>query len=297
MQNRKTWKTTFQAFWYILPLFIIIGVFNIYPIIKSFAMAFYNDYNIFTGETSGYGLTSFETLFSDQEFAEALLNTFVYVLFVTPLSIVIALAISILLNNVNFLKPLFQSIYFLPFVTSTVAISIVWRWLYHSNYGLINYLLGLFGIDSINWLTNPDWAMPAAIIMAIWKSLGFNILLFLVGLNNISKTYYDAARIDGANAWQRFTNVTVPLLGPTIFLVSILSIINNFKVFDEIYALFNGQPGPSNSTITVVYYLYKKFYTEFDYGVASASGIVLFLIIFVITLIQLWMNKRFVHYR
>ncbi len=297
MQNKKTWKATFQAFWYILPLFIIIGVFNIYPIIKSFAMAFYEDFNIFSGEIGGYGLTNFETLVSDEEFAEALMNTFVYVLFVTPISIILALAVAILLNNIKRLKPIFQSIYFLPFVTSTVAISIVWRWLYHSEYGLINYVLSLFGIDTINWLTNPDWAMPAAIIMAIWKSLGFNILLFLVGLNNIGKTYYDAAKIDGANAWQRFVNVTVPLLGPTIFLVSIISIINNFKVFDEIYALFNGQPGPSNSTITVVYYLYKKFYTEFDYGVASASGIVLFLIIFVITIVQIWFNKRFVHYR
>ena len=133
--------------------------------------------------------------------------------------------------------------------------------------------------------------------MSIWKSLGFNILLFLVGLGTISKTYYNAAKIDGASTWQRFRNITVPLLSPTIFLVSIISFINNFKVFDEIYALFNGQPGPSNSTITVVYYLYKKFYTEFDYSVAAASGIVLFVIILIFTLAQLWLNKRFVHYR
>lgn len=297
MQNKKTWKVTFRAFLYLLPMLVIIGVFNIYPIFKSFAMAFYENYDMFSDETDGYTLDNFSTLFSDEEFHEALTNTFVYVLFVTPISIIISLFIAIMLNNIKFLRPMFQSIYFLPFVTSTVAISIVWRWLYHSNYGLVNYFLGLFGIESINWLTNPDWAMPAAIIMSIWKSLGFNILLFLVGLGTISKMYYNAAKIDGASAWQRFRNITVPLLSPTIFLVSIISFINNFKVFDEIYALFNGQPGPSNSTITVIYYLYKKFYTEFDYSVAAASGIVLFFIILVFTLAQLWLNKRFVHYR
>ena len=162
--------------------------------------------------------------------------------------------------------------------------------------GLMNYFLGLFGVNPINWITDPKYSMLALVIMAIWKGLGFNIILFLVGLNNIDKGYYSAAKVDGASDLQRFTNITVPLLGPTTFLVTVMGVISSFKVFDEVYSLFQGRPGPGNSALTVVYYIYEKFYTEYQYGVAAAAGIVLFLIILVVTLIQMAYNKKFVHY-
>lgn len=172
----------------------------------------------------------------------------------------------------------------------------MWRWLYHSQYGLINYFLGLFGFNSIQFLTDPKYAMTALVIMSVWKGLGFNIILFLVGLSNINQTYYQAAKVDGARPWQRFTNITLPLLSPTMFLVSVMGVISSFKVFDQVFALFNGRPGPANSALTVVYYIFDKFYVESNYAVASAAGLVLFLIILSFTLIQMWFNKRFMQY-
>lgn len=293
MMNEKTsLKSTLQALLYLAPMLIIVGTFSIYPAIKAFIMSFYLDYNLFTGEIDGLGLDNFRYIFADADFHLAMKNTFVFVAFVVPISIILSLIIAMMINKIKFLQGFFQSVYFLPLVTSTVAVSIVWSWLYHSQYGLINYGLNLLGIDSISWLGNPDYAMPAIIIMSIWKSLGLNILLFLVGLNAINDTYYKAAKIDGASSWQRFKNITVPLLGPTIFLVSINALINNFKVFDEVYALFSGQPGPGKSTLTVVYYLYEKFYEEFNYGVASAAGVFLFLVILVFTLIQMVIRQK-----
>lgn len=296
MIEKPTLKSTLRAWAYIAPMMAIIGVFNIYPILKSLAMSFYSDYNFYQDVVYAYGWDNFIQIFNDPNFFLAIKNTFIFVLGVVPLSIMLSLGIALLLHNVKFLSGFFRSIYFLPFVTSTVAISIVWNWIYHSRYGLMNYFLGLFGVDPINWITDPKYSMLALVIMAIWKGLGFNIILFLVGLNNIDKGYYSAAKVDGASDLQRFTNITVPLLGPTTFLVTVMGVISSFKVFDEVYSLFQGRPGPGNSALTVVYYIYEKFYTEYQYGVAAAAGIVLFLIILVVTLIQMAYNKKFVHY-
>lgn len=295
MLNKPTWKSTGKSLLYLLPALIFIGIFNIYPIFKSLAMSFYEDYNIFTGEVGDYGLSNFVEIFNDPDFFQAIWNTFIFVLGVVPISIVLSLVFAILLNRIKVLSSFFRSVYFLPFVTSTVAVSIVWNWLYHTRYGLINYLLGFIGIDPIAWLTDPNWALPALIIMSIWKGLGYNIILFLVGLNNIDKTYYQAARIDGARSWQQFTNITVPLLSPYILLVSIIGVINSFKVFTEVYSLFSGRPGPAGSALTMVFYIYEKFYTEYQYGVATAAGIVLFFIILIFTLLQRWVSKRFIY--
>lgn len=295
MVNKPTWKSTFQSLLYLAPALIFIGIFNIYPIFKSLAMSFYEDYNIFTGEVGRYGLANFIEIFNDPDFFRAISNTFLFVLGVVPISIVLSLGIAVLLNRIKVFSSFFRSVYFLPFVTSTVAISIVWNWLYHTRYGLVNYLLSFLGVETISWLTDPDWALPALIIMSVWKGLGYNIILFLVGLNNIDKTYYQAARIDGARSWQQFTNITVPLLSPYILLVSIIGVINSFKVFTEVYSLFSGRPGPGGSALTMVFYIYEKFYTEYQYGVATAAGIVLFFIILIFTLLQRWVSKRFIH--
>lgn len=296
MIEKPTLKSTLRAWAYIAPMMAIIGVFNIYPILKSLTMSFYSDYNFYQDVVYAYGWDNFIQIFNDPNFFLAIKNTFIFVLGVVPLSIMLSLGIALLLHNVQFLSGFFRSIYFLPFVTSTVAISIVWNWIYHSRYGLMNYFLGLFGVNPINWITDPKYSMLALVIMAIWKGLGFNIILFLVGLNNIDKGYYSAAKVDGASDLQRFTNITVPLLGPTTFLVTVMGVISSFKVFDEVYSLFQGRPGPGNSALTVVYYIYEKFYTEYQYGVAAAAGIVLFLIILVVTLVQMAYNKKFVHY-
>lgn len=297
MLNQKpTLKSTLKALLYLAPALIILGVFNIYPIIKSFLMSFYADYDYFNDIVKSYGFDNFTFIFQDQEFWTALKNTFIFVLGVVPLSILLSLGIAILLNSNIKLRGLFRSIYFIPFVTSVVAVSIVWRWIYHTEYGLMNYFLGFFHVEPIKWLTDPQWAMPALIIMSIWKGLGYNIIIFLAGLQNIDKQYYLAAQIDGAKPFKRFLHITVPLLSPTTFFVSIVAIINNFKVFDEIFALFDGKPGPAYSAQTLVYYIYEKFYNEWEFGIASAAAYILFIIIFIFTLVQLYIGKRRVTY-
>lgn len=293
LNKKATWKSTLTALLYLTPALIFIGIFTIYPIFKSIDMSFYTDFNIFQNVVNERGIDNYVEIANDPKFYEALQNTFIYVIGVVPTSIIISLFIAVLLNSIKWLQSFFRSVYFLPFVTSTVAISVVWNWLYHSRYGLINYFIQLFGFEPINWLNNPDYAMPAVIIMAIWKGLGFNILLLLVGLTNIDDNYYQAAKVDGAGPWKRFINITVPLLRPTLFLLSVIGIINAFKVFDEVYALFSGRPGPAGSATTLVYYLFRKFYEQYDYGVAAATGIVLFLIVLVITIIQYMGNRYF----
>ncbi|GEL67560.1 carbohydrate ABC transporter permease [Marinilactibacillus psychrotolerans] len=296
MIEKPTLKSSLKSLLYIAPMMLIITTFNLYPIIRSFLMSFYTDFNIYTQEVNEYGISNFIEVLQDPEFILAIRNTFIFVLGVVPASIIISLGIAVLLNKIKVLSGFFRSIYFLPFVTSTVAISIVWSWIYHSRFGLMNYALGLIGIEPIEFLTDPKYSMLALVIMAIWKGLGFNIILFLVGLNNIDENYYSAAKIDGARGWERFTNITIPLLGPTMFLVSVMGVINSFKVFDEVFALFQSRPGPAGSALTVVYYIFQKFYQESQYGIAAAAGIVLFLIILVFTLIQMAFNKKFVHY-
>lgn len=259
-------------------------------------MSFYTDYDYFKDLVFARGLDNYKMIFQDPEFWKSMGNTLLFVVGVVPLSIIISLIIATLLNQKIKFRGLFRTVYFLPFVTSVVAVSIVWRWIFHSQYGVLNYFLGLIGISPVNWLTDPKWAMPSLVILAIWKGLGYNIIIFLAGLQNINQQYYLAAKIDGAGAWERFKNITVPLLSPTTFFISIVSIINSFKVFDEVYALFGGQPGPAGSAVTIVYYIYNKFYGEWDFGVASAAAYVLFLVIFIFTLIQLYFGKKKVNY-
>lgn len=296
MHLRPSWKSTYRAFLYLLPALLILVTFNIYPIIKSFLISLYTDYDFYNDTVNAYGIENYVNLFKDPKFTMGLINTLVFVISVVPISIVLSLAIAIWLNSIKRLQGFFRTVYFLPFVTSVVAVAIVWSWIFHSEYGLLNYFLGIFGIDSIAWLTDPAFSMPALVILSVWKSLGFNIIILLAGLQTINKNYYMAARVDGASRWNRFKSVTLPLLSPTLFFISIISIINNFKVFDEIFALFGGRPGPGNSTLTIVYYVYQKFYEEWEFGLASAATFVLFIIIFLFTIIQLVVGKKFVHY-
>ena len=277
-------------------MLVITITFNIWPIINSFLMSLYTKYDFYTDKVSAWGFDNFVYLWNDPDFHLSVRNTLVFVVGVVPITVILSLIIALLLNQVKIISGFFRTVYFLPFVTSTVAIAMVWNWMFHSNYGLINYFMGWFGIHPINWLTDPHYALLALIIMSIWKSLGFNIILFLVGLNNIDHGYYEAAEIDGANARQRFWNITIPMLSPITFLVSVNGIIGSFKVFDEIFALFQGTPGPGKADLTIVYYLYQKFYTEYKYPIAAASGVVLFFLILLVTLVQLWYSRKHVHY-
>ena len=296
LNEKASLKSTAKAALYLLPMLVITITFNIWPIINSFLMSLYTKYDFYTDKVSAWGFDNFVYLWNDPDFHLAVRNTLVFVVGVVPITVILSLIIALLLNQVKIISGFFRTVYFLPFVTSTVAIAMVWNWMFHSNYGLINYFMGWFGIHPINWLTDPHYALLALIIMSIWKSLGFNIILFLVGLNNIDHGYYEAAEIDGANARQRFWNITIPMLSPITFLVSVNGIIGSFKVFDEIFALFQGTPGPGKADLTIVYYLYQKFYTEYKYPIAAASGVVRFFLILLVTLVQLWYSRKHVHY-
>ena len=228
MKRGKDLKEFVVSMFYLSPALSIIVVFQIYPIIKSLIMSFYTQYNYFKHIVFEYGFDNYINLFKDEKFILALKNTIVFVIGVVPVSLILSLFIASILNsNIRF-KSIFRNIYFLPFVTSTTAIAMAWRWIYHSQYGLLNYLLGLIGIDSISWLVDPKWSMLALIILSIWKTLGYNILIILTGLQNIDKQYYMAAKIDGAKPLKRFYRITLPLLSPTLFFVSITSLIGAF---------------------------------------------------------------------
>lgn len=276
----------FKAYLYLAPSLIIILVFTVYPLIKAFAMSFCQDYNIINGSFKGVNLVNYADLFADKVFWKALTNTGIYVLVVVPVSIVLSLLLAVLINNAARAKGLFQTLYFLPYVTSVIAIGVVWSWIYNSNYGLLNYFLSFFGIDAIPWLNDPKYALWALIIFSIWKSLAFNILIFLSGLQSVPQEIYQAARIDSTPQTRVFFKITVPQLRPIIVYAVMMGLINAFKVYNEVFSLFQGKAGPANSAITVVYYIYDKFYNSGDYGVASAAAIILFVIILALTMVQ-----------
>lgn len=296
MKEEKNIKSFIRGIVYISPVLIILMIFSVYPIIKIIDMSFYNKYNYIKDIVFQRGLNNYKYIFNDTEFFIALKNTVIYVLWVMPLSISISLLIAVFLNSKIKFKEVFRTIYFIPFVTSTVAISMVWRWIFNSEYGVLNYLLGIVNINPINWLTDPKYSMGALIILSIWKSLGYNIIIFLAGLQNIDNQYGKAAQIDGANKWRILTKITIPLLSPTILFVSVVSLINSFKVFGEVYALFNKIPGPLNSCLTMVYYIYNKFYNQYHYGIASAAVVVLYIIILILNFIQFRVGKKKVEY-
>ncbi len=285
-----------KAFLYLLPALLIITIFQIYPILKSLAMSFYTDFDYLTDEVYKRGLDNFQYVLTDPDFYLALKNTFIFVLGAVPLSIIVSLAFALLLNSNIKLKSFFRSVYFIPFITSTVAVSIVWRWMFNKEFGLINSLLMMFGINKINWLTNPKMTIPMLVLLSVWKGMGYKIIIFLAGLQNIDEKYYLAAKIDGASAWKRFTSITIPLLTPTLFFVSITSVIGSFKLFDEVYILYDKQTGPLKSGLTIVYYIYNKFNRYWQFSIASAAAFILFIIILIFTLIQLRIGEKKTNY-
>lgn len=241
------------------------------------------------------GIDNYNKLLTDDPlFREILGNTAYYVAGVVPLSVILSLALALAMNNGLKGISLFRAIFFIPVITSSVAVAMLWRWLYNTDYGLINTGLHAIGLPYVPWLTSTKWAMPAVIIMAVWKSLGYNMVIFLAGLQGISPTLYEAAALDGASGWQRFRDITLPLLGPTTFFILIISVINSFQVFDLTFILTQG--GPGIATTTIVMYIYNQAFQYFQMGYAAAIAWVLFIIIFAITVLQVQLQKRWVHY-
>lgn len=280
----------------LLPALAIIFMFSIYPTVKVLLMAFYTKYNYFKHIVFETGTDNFVNLFNDELFLLSLKNTARIVVWVVPISIIISIFISTLLYKNTKIKNFIRGVYFIPFITSTAAVAVVFRWIFNSKFGLLNYFLGLIGIEPIAWLLDPNYSIYATIIFCIWKTLGYNILIFVTGLRKIDDVYLKAAKVDGANAFVRFKRIILPLLSPTILFISITSLIGTFKVFQEVYTLFGRSPGPLNSSLTIVYYIYDNLMNKFSYGIAAAASLVLFAIVLLVTLIQFLVSKKYVHY-
>ncbi len=240
------------------------------------------------------GAANYARALHDPIFWKSLTNTACYVLGTVPLGMALSLALALAMNQELRGIVFYRCIFFLPTITSSVAISMMWGWMYNPEFGLINELLARIGIKGPMWLASVEWALPAIMIMSIWRGLGYNMLLFLAGLQGIPRELYEAAEIDGAAAWRRFLHVTFPLLSPTTFMIAILSIIGGFQIFEYSYVMTHG--GPLYATMTVVLMIYSRAFETFEMGYASALSYALFAVILLLTLVQWKGQSRWVFY-
>lgn len=275
-KNNKAWL-------YLAPAFIAILVFSVYPLIRTFVMSMQNN-NILA--PSFIGFSNFPIVLKDPLFKRAMINTLIYAVTVVPLSIIIAMLIALVLNTNIKGGKFFETLFFIPYLTSVIAIGIVFRYLFHGQYGFINYLLGFVGLGPIDFLNDPDYNMTALIIFGVWNALAFNIIVILAGLRSIDKDYYKVADMFGASSWEQFRKITLPQLKSIITFLFLTSFITAFKVYNSIFALFNGRAGVGNRLVTAVFYIYNKFYVEYRYGQAMAAGVILFLFLLVLTFLQ-----------
>jgi multiple sugar transport system permease protein len=282
IKKKLTSKEWFWGYICLTPIIIGFIVFTVIPIIMSLYYSF-TEYDGIT-EATFVGINNYIELFKDSEFLISLKNTAVYTVFTVIFGTILSLVIANLLNSKIRGSKIYRSIFFVPNVISFVAIAMIWQWMYNEDYGLFNSILGSIGLYQPPWLTSTAWAMPSVIIMSIWKGLGFSMVIFLAGLQGISSSYYEAAVIDGANGFQKFFYITVPLLKNTTLFVLVISMISAFQAFDQVYLLTAG--GPERATQVVVYQIYMNAFQFFKQGYASAMSYILFIIIFVATLVQ-----------
>lgn len=278
----------------IAPCALGLGVFSIWPTIQTLYYSF-TRWGAFGGHTWD-GLANYRELFGDSELLGALRNTLVYSA-ISLLAVPIAIVIAALLNQPNLRgMSVYRTLYFLPVVTLPVAVALMWKFLYNGDYGVVNQCLRVIGIHGPHWVSDPHYALYAIAVVAIWSSVGYNMVLLLAGMQNISREYYEAAQIDGASRVRQFLHITVPLLSPTIFFVTVIGIINALQAFDLIYVMV----GPTNpvlrNTETIVYLFYEKGFIQPDGGYAAAIAFLLLGIILVFTAVQFWLQKKWVHY-
>ncbi|HEX7588331.1 MAG TPA: sugar ABC transporter permease [Anaerolineae bacterium] len=279
---------------FLAPSFIVLAVFTYFPVVYAMGISLFK-WRILRGDPVFNGLTNYQLLFTSEDFWQAIGNTLYFAVGSIPTGMALALFVAILLNRPMRTLALYRTAYFLPTVTSMVAVSVVWMWIYHPDVGLMNYFLELFHLPAVRWLNDPMWAMPSIIILSVWKGMGYNVIIYLAGLQNIPEQLYEAAQIDGAGRWQLFRHVTWPLLTPTTFLILIMAVINSFQAFTEFNVMTQG--GPLGRTTTIVYYLYQQAFQQFNMGYGSALAIVLFAIILGLTLVQNKVLGPRVHYQ
>ncbi len=276
------------AVWFIAPALGLIAVFFFLPMAAALLLGF-TDFDIYAlgrlDRLRWVGLENYRRLLADPLFWQALVNTAYFVVLGGPLSVLVSLGTALLVNHrLARWRGVFRSLLFLPVVTTLVAVAVVWRYLYQPRQGLLNHLLGLAGLPPIDWLGDPHWAMPAIVLMAVWKNFGFNMVVFVAGLQSIPRRLYETAEIDGADGWQQFRHITLPMLAPTFLFVTVITLIGYCQLFAEPYVMTQG--GPSDSTLSIALLMFQEGFRWWNLGYAAAISFMLFLIVLAGTLLQ-----------
>ncbi|NOY10124.1 MAG: sugar ABC transporter permease [Spirochaetes bacterium] len=277
------------AYLFIAPVLIFFGLFRVYPAVETLIFSFFK-VEIVARRYQWVGLKNFSLLLRDDSFIRAISNTFVYAIYIVTISAFLGLILAAMFNSNMKLGSLFKAVYFVPFITSTVAAAVVWGYLYDPKFGLFNMILKLLNLPQRGWISSYKDALGSIIVFSIWKTLGYNMIIFITGLQNIPETYYEAAVIDGAGPLTRFFRITIPLISPTIFFVVIYNTILSLKVFDQVFVLTAG--GPAEASTVVVLQIYNQAFLNYRFGYASSMAFVLFFMIMIITILQYSLSRK-----
>lgn len=283
-------KRVLHPYLFIAPVVLLFGLFRVLPSIQTLLYSLYK-VELLRGRFTFLGLENFTALLEDQIFREAMVNTFIYVAAIVPISAGLALVLAVLFTVQFRLQEFFKAVYFAPMVTSTVAAAMVWWWMYNPQFGVLNVLFRLLHLPPQPWLMSSHTALGSIIIFSVWKTVGYNMIIYIAGLQAIPPQFYEAAVIDGAGIVQQFRRITVPLLAPTTTFILIYNTILAFQVFDQVFVLTGG--GPANATNVVVLELYRQAFQRYNFGYASAEAMVLFVIIMGVTVLQFFYSKRY----
>lgn len=292
VRRARLWKGTLP-YLFILPSMVVFFAFYLYPILYSFYLSFMK-WNLLNPVKTFIGLDNYTNLFAATDFRAALTHTLIFTVGRVVLSLAIAMGLALLLNSKTRWASWTQAAIFTPHVISMVSVSMLWLWLMDPSFGLLNWFLGLLHIPPLKWLASSSTSLMSVIIVAVWKAIGYDMVIIIAGLQSISEEIYEAAKIDGANAWQRFKSITLPMLSPTMFFLVVTSTIASFQVFDSVNVMTAG--GPADSTTVLVYYIYQYGFKFFKVGYASAASMVLLGLVLVVTLLQFRFLERRVHY-
>ena len=293
--KKQHMKKYMWAYGFIAPSLILICILNLWPIIQTFYLSL--------NEVKGFqnpvfiGLLNYKTLFHDSEFWRSLFNTCIYTIITVPVGVSLSLLTAVFLNMSIKAKSLYRVLYFLPVISAPAAVAMVWRWLYNSEFGFINYFLSVFGIQGPNWIADSHTVLISVMIVGIWSLVGYNMVILLAGLQDIPRSYYEAAQIDGATSVKQFLHITVPLVSPTLFFVVLTTMISSLQVFDHIFMMLDSTNPSLKSGESIVYLFYKYMFANNNKGYGSAIATVLLVLVLILTVVQMKVQKKWVHYQ
>lgn len=292
VSRSRRWYTDLTGWSFVLPFLVFYAIFMVWPFLNGLRMSFFNWGITGSGSSDFLGLGNYQELFSDPAFWKSLWVTVLFTIISTPLLVLIALGLALLVNRAIPAQGVFRTIFFASFVLPVSVVALIWNWLYQPGFGLINGILTALGLQEVPWLADPNIALTSVVILTVWWTVGFNFVLYLAGMQQIPKELNEAAAIDGAGEWARIRHVTIPLLGRITTLILVLQVIASLKVFDQAYTLFNGGTGPAFSTQGVVQYVYRVGFTSFRLGLASAMSYILFVLILIVSIGQFMLLTR-----